>query len=190
VPSTGTLESQGRQPWQLWAVYFTAAVVKSCPLNSPCVWGEDVYTKETVTVGRSRGRLAPWQAKGVAGYISAHLGGRIRAPDLAELVSLSTSHFFRAFRKTFGVAPMAYVARQRVLYAQALLLGSEETLSQVALACGSCDQAHFTRMFRRVVGLTPGAWREQLVESSRLRMTGESHAARRSTTIENVRLRA
>jgi AraC family transcriptional regulator len=67
------------------------------------------------------GGLAPWQAKRVDAYITANITAKIRAAELAEHASLSTSHFFRAFRETFGEAPMAYVARRRMQHAQSLL---------------------------------------------------------------------
>jgi AraC family transcriptional regulator len=108
-----------------------------------------------------RGGLAPWQAKQVSAYIEAHLCTRIRATDLADAVQLSTSHFTRAFRETFGETPLAYVANKRMGYAQKLMLSSGECLSQIALACGHCDQSHFTRVFRRAVGMSPRAWRRQ-----------------------------
>ena len=42
-----------------------------------------------------------------------------------------------------------------------LMLRSGERLSQIALNCGHCDQSHFTRVFRRKVGMSPRAWRRQ-----------------------------
>ena len=107
------------------------------------------------------GGLAAWQAKRVVAYIEANLDATIRADELAELAHLSTSRFFCAFRETFGETPFAYVTRQRMRRAQHLMLRSTESLSQVALECGFCDQAHFTRVFRRVVGTTPRMWRRQ-----------------------------
>jgi hypothetical protein len=41
------------------------------------------------------------------------------------------------------------------------MLNTREPLSQVALDCGMCDQAHFTRVFRKVVGISPSVWRRQ-----------------------------
>ena len=108
-----------------------------------------------------RGGLAPWQARRVASYVADHLGTRIRTTDLAAVAQLSASHFTRAFKETFGETPLGYVSRQRMRYAQDLMLKSGECLSQIALTCGHCDQSHFTRVFRRKVGMSPRAWRRQ-----------------------------
>jgi transcriptional regulator GlxA family with amidase domain len=56
---------------------------------------------------------------------------------------------------------MTYVTRQRVELAQRLLLTTEDSICQISLACGMCDQAHLTRVFRRVVGESPLAWRRR-----------------------------
>jgi AraC-like DNA-binding protein len=112
-----------------------------------------------------RGGLAPWQAKRVEEYVASNLGGRIRTTDLAQVAQLSASHFTRAFKETFGETPIGYVARQRMRYAQDLMLRSGECLSQIALTCGHCDQSHFTRVFRRKVGMSPRAWRRQFAQT-------------------------
>jgi AraC-like DNA-binding protein len=53
------------------------------------------------------------------------------------------------------------VTSRRGIRAQELLIRSREPLAQIALRCGLSDQSHFTRVFRRLVGVTPGAWRRQ-----------------------------
>jgi AraC family transcriptional regulator len=107
------------------------------------------------------GRLALWQAKLLKSFIEDKLDSSIRATDLAGVVRLSTSHFFRAFRQTFGESPRAYIMQRRIRRAQELMLTSRLALSQVALECGLCDQAHLCRVFRRIVGINPNAWRRQ-----------------------------
>jgi transcriptional regulator GlxA family with amidase domain len=109
----------------------------------------------------ARGSLALWQKQRLAAYIAANIGTRIRAADLAKLVRLSTGHFFRAFRITFGEPPMVYVTRERVRRSQELMLSSQAPLSAIALDCGMSDQSHLTRVFRRFVGVNPGVWRRQ-----------------------------
>jgi transcriptional regulator GlxA family with amidase domain len=111
--------------------------------------------------GLVRGGLAPWQAKRVAAYIREHLGMRLKASELAKLVDLSYSHFNRAFKVSFRETPTAYIMGQRMRLARDRMLTTDLSLSQVALECGLCDQAHFSRMFRRIVGLSPLMWRRQ-----------------------------
>jgi AraC family transcriptional regulator len=110
-----------------------------------------------------RGGLAPWQAKRLRSHIEDNLDSSIRATDLAGLVQLSTSHFFRAFRKTFGESPLTYIMKRRIQRAQQLMLTSRLRLAQVALECGMADQAHLSRVFRRIVGTNPNAWRRQFL---------------------------
>jgi AraC family transcriptional regulator len=110
-----------------------------------------------------RGGLATWQAKRIRSYIADKLDSRLLAAELAGVVQLSTSHFHRAFRKTFGETPAAYIMKRRIRRAQELMLSSRKPLSQVALECGMCDQAHLCRSFRRFVGINPNAWRRQFL---------------------------
>ena len=106
-----------------------------------------------------RGGLAAWQKRRLTAYMDAHLTEPIRIEDLAELLNLSESHFSRAFRCTFGTSAHDYLTRRRIEVAQSLMLTSREPLCAIALRCGLSDQSHFTRVFRRIVGETPYAWR-------------------------------
>lgn len=106
-----------------------------------------------------RGGLAPWQMRRVAAHIEANLASTIRLSDLAKLVKLSHSHFCRAFKESFGQPAHAYVMRRRVELAQGLMLTTSEPLSRIAATCGMADQAHFCKLFRRLVGETPNVWR-------------------------------
>ncbi len=106
-----------------------------------------------------QGGLAPWQISRVKAHVEAHLDSTLRMRDLAAIVRLSTGHFCRSFTRSFGVAPFAYVAGRRLARAQELMLTSDDPLSQIALACGLCDQSHLTRLFRRHLGTSPNVWR-------------------------------
>jgi len=107
----------------------------------------------------ARGGLAPWQVRRVTAYIEEHLPVTIRLEDLARLARLSHSHFCRAFKESLGQPAHAYVMRRRVQRAQRLMLTTAESLSQIAAQCGMADQAHFCKLFRRLVGESPNAWR-------------------------------
>ncbi len=108
-----------------------------------------------------RGGLAPWQMRKVDRYLRATLDHSMRVKDLARQVSLSASQFSRAFKTSFGTTPHMYIIRLRLELAQTLMLTTRESLSQIALLCGLADQAHLSKLFRREVGETPGAWRRR-----------------------------
>jgi len=132
-----------------------------------------------------RGGLAPWQQRNVAAYVAAHIASTIRVCDLARVARLSVGHFFRAFRESFGEPPFAHIARQRIQRAQSLMLSSRASLSQIAVDCGMCDQAHFTRVFRRIVGINPGAWRRQSSARDANIKKSSSITARHVTSVQN-----
>jgi AraC family transcriptional regulator len=111
------------------------------------------------TSDQARGGLSPWQIRKVTTHIEAHLDRPIRNEDLAAIVRLNPSHFCRAFRNSLGEPPHAYVIRRRVERAQGLMLSTDASLSDIALDCGLADQSHLTRLFRRIVGDSPRAWR-------------------------------
>ena len=105
------------------------------------------------------GGLARWQARRALAYIEANLGSKLDTRALADLVAFSKSHFSRAFKRSLGLPPMAYVATRRVERAKVMMASTREQLTQIALACGFADQSHLNRSFRRMVGVSPGLWR-------------------------------
>lgn len=113
-----------------------------------------------------RGGLAPWQVRRVLAHIEANLGTPIRNKDLATVARLSEYHFNVAFRSSVGEAPHGFIIRRRMERAQGLMLSTEKCLSEIALECGMADQAHFTRLFRKIVGESPAAWRRARINPS------------------------
>lgn len=102
--------------------------------------------------------LTPWQRRRVLDHVESHLEGGLSADSMARSAGLSVSHFTRAFRATFGATPYAYVLQERMERAKRLLRQGVDSFSQVALACGFSDQAHFCKLFKRMNGVTPTAW--------------------------------
>jgi transcriptional regulator GlxA family with amidase domain len=110
--------------------------------------------------------LAPWQERKVQRYIDENLESTVTVGDLAATVSLSPGYFSRAFKRSFGAPPHAYINKMRVDRARSLMLTTTESLSQIALACGLSDAAHLCRRFRQVTGTPPGAWRRKHMSES------------------------
>lgn len=85
-----------------------------------------------------------------------------RCPDLsleawAAAAGLRPETVSRGFRRAFGIAPKAFRARLRTLHALSCI-GGRRSLADVAARCGFADQAHLTRSFRLLTGLSPGQW--------------------------------
>lgn len=86
-------------------------------------------------------------------------------PPLTELAldaKVHPVHVSRTFRRFVGVSLAEYVRRHRVRRAAAAMTAGQTMLSSIAADAGFADQAHMTRVFRSVVGMTPGEFRRLL----------------------------
>lgn len=97
----------------------------------------------------------------LARRLRALLDDRLTEPTTiaaaAEELSTHPSHLVRAFSRAYGIAPHQYVISRRVDLARHLLAGGNRPAEAAALA-GFYDQAHLTRHFRRILGVTPAAF--------------------------------
>jgi AraC family transcriptional regulator len=86
----------------------------------------------------------------------------LTSESLAADAGVHPVHLAAVFRKFQRETIGDYVQKRRVEHASALLHDPEMPLSDVAYRCGFSDQSHFTRVFKRRLGLTPGAYRNSL----------------------------
>jgi AraC family transcriptional regulator len=114
---------------------------------------------------RARGGLTQWQLNRVINYIEQHLAEKITAETLAAHVNLSVGQLFKTFKSTVGISPLQYVASRRVEFACLLMQTTSHSVSQIAADSGFCDQSHLGRVFRRVLGVSPAAWRRHGINS-------------------------
>jgi len=110
--------------------------------------------------GRGNRRLPKWRMKRVLQLIEADLSRPLRLAELAECAGLSRMHFAAQFRQSTGLQPHEFLVHRRIQRAQEILRESELPLAEVALVVGFQTQAHFTTVFRRLSGDTPGRWRQ------------------------------
>jgi AraC family transcriptional regulator len=107
---------------------------------------------------RRRTPLSRRKLRLVTDYIDAHCLGKIRLADLATLTGLSETATSHAFKAATGIPPHRWQMQARVRKIQTMMVGDSASLGDIAEATGFFDQAHLTRVFKSVVGLTPGAW--------------------------------
>ncbi len=94
----------------------------------------------------------------VCDFIEAHLDADLTLADLAAVAGFSRYRLIRCFRRTLGATPHLYRTSRRVIRAKGLLADGWAP-AEAGLACGFYDQAHFTRSFKRAVGVTPARYR-------------------------------
>lgn len=108
--------------------------------------------------------LQKWRLKRVLDLIDNRLSSKITLVDLAAVAGLSRMHFASQFRTAMGMRPHEYLLRQRIRRAEELLLHSKMPIVEIALTVGFQTQAHFTTVFKRIIGHTPCQWRQANVD--------------------------
>jgi AraC family transcriptional regulator len=109
---------------------------------------------------RPRGGLPERKLRAALEYIEEHLDSELTLDAIAAVAHLSPYHFARMFKTSTGLPPHQYVITRRVERAKRLLRdGGDLSLAQVAARSGFWDQGHFTRHFKRLVGVTPKRFR-------------------------------
>lgn len=101
------------------------------------------------------------EMEGVLKWVFSHYAEAIDVGQLARRAKLSVSQLDRRFKRLFQTTPQQFVLRVRINAACRLLAESDQTVAKIALATGFYDQSHFTKHFRRQMGLTPRAYRDR-----------------------------
>jgi AraC-like DNA-binding protein len=91
-------------------------------------------------------------------YLHANACQDVKLDELAKVAFLSPFHLLRIFREETGITPHAYQIQLRIEKAKRLLR-DRSTIAEAAHSAGFFDQAHFSKQFKRHVGITPGQFR-------------------------------
>ena len=100
-------------------------------------------------------------------YLARNFAENISLEGLSKVANLSPYYLHRTFTREVGLSPHAFQMQVRIARAKSLLTEGKP-LRTVAAETGFSDQSHFTREFKRIVGLTPGAYRSDLKHSFRV----------------------
>lgn len=107
----------------------------------------------------ARGALTPWQRERAEAMLLAGLEGETSLDDVARDCGLSRARFTRAFARSVGLAPRAWLRAMRVETAKRLMRDRSRTLSEIAAITGFADQSHLSRTFKRATGMSPTEFR-------------------------------
>jgi AraC family transcriptional regulator len=118
----------------------------------------DAHTAQATTDPGGSG-LPPRLLRRAIEFIEANLHHPIALQDIAAQTGLSRMYFAAQFRRSTGFSPHAYLLSRRLDKAKEMLAADSLPLLDVAIAVGFQSQSHFTAVFRRLVGSTPGKWR-------------------------------
>ena len=108
-----------------------------------------------------RGGLTALQLRRVKEFVDAQISNDITISDLAAVAGLSQFHFIRAFKASVGRSPYQYVLSERINVAKDMLSKADLSIADVALAVGFSDASQLNRVFRKLVGVTPTAFRRE-----------------------------
>ena len=81
--------------------------------------------------------------------------------ELARAALMSTAHFSRQFRATYGETPYSYLMTRRIERAKALLRSGDLSVTEVCLEVGCTSLGSFSARFTELVGETPTAYRDR-----------------------------
>lgn len=93
--------------------------------------------------------------------LDQHPAARLTARDMARIVGLSADYFTRGFRRSYGLAPRAWLLRKRLRHAAILLEETTLRVGEIAERLGYDGTYLFSRQFRAEFGQSPRQWRQQ-----------------------------
>jgi len=114
----------------------------------------------SLTVAAPRRGLADWQIKRVNDYMTEFMDRELSLDELAGLLQLSRHHFCTSFRLATGMTPHEWLTTLRMRRAGEMLVKTDWPIISIALEVGYQTPSAFAASFRRVMKMTPTAYRQ------------------------------
>jgi len=108
---------------------------------------------------RGPASLPPSALARATDYIEHHLAQDLTLASVAPAAHFSPYHFARLFKASTGLSPHQYIVRRRVERARVMLLTTDRPLAVIAREVGFASGSHLAHQFRRLVGVSPRAYR-------------------------------
>ena len=98
-------------------------------------------------------------------FIHLHYSDDISLENIANVANISKSECCRNFHKFFNLTPFDYLLQYRIQQACILLLHTDDSINQIASKTGFHDQSYFSKIFKRLMGMTPSRYRNVTLSS-------------------------
>lgn len=97
-------------------------------------------------------------------FIQENFAEKLTLEDIADSAAVSTRECLRCFKSSIRQSPMDYLIEYRIRTAKKMLETTDLSITEIALRCGFNSNSYFTKLFHRICGKTPNAYRRQLLE--------------------------
>ena len=94
-------------------------------------------------------------------YLRQNIDQHLTLTEIASHAGLFTPHFSRIFKNQTGYSPMDYFIHMKIQRASSMLVLTDMTVREIALRVGYSDPYYFSRLFKKIIGQSPKAIREQ-----------------------------
>jgi AraC family transcriptional regulator len=118
------------------------------------------YSTQKFIIREYTGGLPKQKLKEVIAYINDNLDQNLSLAEIAAIAQISPHYFASLFKQSMGIAPHQYITKCRVERAKYLLAKRELSVIQVSQLVGFQSQSHFTKVFRKYIGITPQAFKK------------------------------
>lgn len=110
--------------------------------------------------GKEKPSSSHYAERGIR-FIEYNYMNRISTKDVVEHLNIDRTYFYRVFKNHTGKSPEAYIMEFRIRKAAELIENSRYTLGQIADFVGICDLYYFSKLFKKVMGVSPSEYRRQ-----------------------------
>ena len=97
-------------------------------------------------------------------FIQENFSEKLTLEDIADSAAVSTRECLRCFKSSIRQSPMDYLIEYRVRTAKKMLETTDLSITDIALRCGFNSNSYFRKLFHRICGKTPNAYRKELLE--------------------------
>jgi AraC family transcriptional regulator len=113
-------------------------------------------------IAARRGGMPKTRLNRVLDFIKANVSEDLTLSELARTAGMGPHYFCELFKQSTGLSPHQYVIRRKIELAKELLADPRIRIIEASARTGFVDQSHFTKVFHRVVGVTPSEFRDRL----------------------------